>query len=194
MQHARDLGGASWVRRDGGFCTLVRMSSGFLVKHKWLLNWAPAALAVAMIACESTATMSANDTSRWLLPLWKFFFGPITPAHWGVVHFFLRKIGHFLGYGIVSLAFFYGWKSTLRVRGSLRSLWLRASYWAVLCSFLVASADEFHQHFIPGRTGSPHDVALDMCGAVAAQLLLLVWAPRSERRSRASRGAIAFFL
>jgi hypothetical protein len=46
---------------------------------KQVLNWIPAALAVAMIAGESTATMSANNTSRWLLPLWTYLFGPLAP-------------------------------------------------------------------------------------------------------------------
>jgi VanZ family protein len=36
---------------------------------------------------------------------------------------------------------------------------------------VVASADEFHQTFLPGRTGRPQDVLLDMIGACTLQLL-----------------------
>jgi VanZ family protein len=39
---------------------------------------------------------------------------------------------------------------------------------------LIASLDEFHQSFLPTRTSSPFDVVLDLCGAITAQLLLLL--------------------
>ena len=52
-----------------------------------------------MIALESTATMSSDNTSRWLYPLWVHLFGPISPARWAVVHHLIRKTGHFVGYG-----------------------------------------------------------------------------------------------
>jgi VanZ family protein len=158
------------------------MGSAFTAKLKWLLHWLPAALAVAMIACESTATMSADNTSRWLLPVWTHLFGPISMVHWAIVHHLLRKTGHFIGYGTVSLAFFYGWQSSLQA-DSIRSLWSRAAGWAILCTFLVASADEFHQSFLPGRTSSPYDVGLDLCGAIAAHFVLFLWMSRTSRRT-----------
>jgi VanZ family protein len=69
-------------------------------------------------------------------------------------------------------------------------LWTRAARWAVLCTFLVASADEYHQSFIPSRTASPYDVALDVCGAIAAQLLLFAVVPRVSRRAMLRPGAM----
>lgn len=170
------------MRGDCGFYNR-EMGSAFSARMKWLLNWMPAALACAMIAGESTATMSAENTSRWLLPVWEHLFGPISAAHWAVVHLAIRKTGHFIGYGLVSLAFFHGWKSSLRADGNLRAHWIRAARWAVLCAFLVASADEYHQSFLPGRTASPYDVVLDVCGAVAALLLLFAVVPRVSRRA-----------
>jgi VanZ family protein len=138
-----------------------------------VLHWIPAALGVAMIAAESTATMSAANTSRWLLPIWIRFFGPISARHWEEVHLLIRKSGHFLGYGLLSVTFFHGWTSSLKRNGSLRSFWRRAALLAVLCTLLVAIADEYHQSFLPGRTGSPVDVGIDLCGALAAQALVL---------------------
>jgi VanZ family protein len=44
----------------------------------------------------------------------------------------------------------------------------------VLCTLVIASLDEYHQSFIPSRTSSPIDVGIDLCGAMAAQLLLLL--------------------
>ena len=140
-----------------------------------VLDWVPALLSVVVICLESTATMSAENTSRWLYPLWVHFFGPLTPQHWAEIHHLIRKTGHFVGYGTVSLAFFYSWRQTL-YRMAVRhwSLWRRSSLAAVLCTLFIASMDEYHQSFLPSRTSSPIDVGIDLCGAITAQLLLLL--------------------
>ena len=128
-----------------------------------------------MIALESTSTMSAANTSEWLYPFWVKLFGPISLQHWNEVHHLIRKTGHFVGYGIVSLAFFYSWRQTLhRMAVKHWTLWRRASVLAVLSTLLIASLDEYHQSFLPSRTASPVDVGIDLCGAIAAQLVLLL--------------------
>jgi VanZ family protein len=140
-----------------------------------VLDWLPAALSVLMIVLESTSTMSASNTSQWLYPFWVKLFGPISSADWDKVHHLIRKTGHFVGYGVVSLAFFYSWRQTLhRMAVKHWTLWRRASVLAVGCTLLIASLDEFHQSFLPSRTASPVDVGIDLCGAIAAQLILLL--------------------
>jgi VanZ family protein len=146
-----------------------------------LLNWVPAALAVAMIACESTATMSAANTSRWLLPIWVHLFGPISREHWEIVHHWIRKTGHFVGYGLVSIAFFHSWRSSLKQSTTVQSLWRHAALLALVSTLIVAIADEYHQSFVPGRTSSPVDVLIDLCGAIAAQLAVLAVLPHLTR-------------
>jgi VanZ family protein len=144
------------------------------VLHR-VLDWLPAALSVLMIALESTATLSSDNTSHWLFPLWVRLFGPISPAYWNEVHHLIRKTGHFVGYGLVSLSFFYSWRQTLhRMAVQHWTLWRRASVLAVLCTLLIASLDEYHQSFIPSRTSSMFDVGIDLCGAIVFQLILLV--------------------
>lgn len=147
-----------------------------------LLHWLPAVLAVAVIAAESTVFMSASNTSRWLLPVWNWLFGPVTQRHWSIIHESIRKSGHFIGYGLVSVCFFYGFRTTLRASGGLRALWVRSAAFALGCTILVASADELHQAFLPGRGSSIKDVGLDTCGAVLAQLIILALMPRLARR------------
>lgn len=142
-------------------------------QFKLVLHWIPAAIGVAIIAAESTATMSAANTSHWLLPFWVHLFGPIGMHHWAEVNLAIRKTGHFLGYGSLSVAFFHGWISTFKRDGDGRPFWRKSALLAVCCTLLVASADEYHQTFLPGRTGSPVDVGLDLCGAIIAQALLL---------------------
>jgi VanZ family protein len=149
-----------------------------------ILDWLPAALSVLMIVLESTATMSASNTSQWLYPFWVKLFGPVSAAHWDEVHHLIRKTGHFVGYGVVSLAFFYSWRQTLhRMAVKHLTLWRRASVLAVLCTLLIASLDEYHQSFLPSRTASPVDVGIDLCGAIAFQLILLLIISLFSRRS-----------
>ena len=113
-------------------------------------------IGIGIIVAESTATMSAENTSRWLLPLWVKLFGPISPAHWEVVHHYIRKTGHFVGYGLVSLGFFDSWRVTLEHRWPLWRVRFRyAAGLALLCTLLLASWDEWHQSFFPGGPARP---------------------------------------
>ena len=171
----------------------IMATMGHFTRHpvvQGVLDWLPAALSVLMIALESTATMSASNTSRWLYPMWVWLFGTPTPAHWEEIHHLIRKTGHFVGYGLVSLAFFYSWRQTFH-RMAVRhwTLWRRASVLAVLCTLVVASLDEYHQSFLPSRTSSPIDVGIDVCGAIAFQLVLLLIIQRFVRRRPGYRSA-----
>jgi len=50
--------------------------------------------------------------------------------------------------------------------------------WASIAVFgtaLVASLDEWHQSYLPTRTGTVHDVFLDTGAGIAAQLILFLW-------------------
>lgn len=143
-----------------------------------ILGWIPALVGIAVIVVESTAMMSSDNTSRWLLPLWIKLFGLISPERWAVVHHYIRKSGHFAGYGLVSLGFFNAWRVTLESRWPAWPpvSWLRfrnAAALALLSTLLLASWDEWHQSFVPGRTSSARDVLLDFCGALAAHLLVV---------------------
>jgi VanZ family protein len=150
-----------------------------IARMRIFVHWIPALIGIAIILVESTAMMSAENTSRWLLPLWIRLFGPITPERWAIVHHLIRKSGHFAGYGLVSLGFFNAWRVTLERRWPAwpPDSWLRlrnAAALALLCTLLLASWDEWHQSFLPGRTSSARDVLLDFCGALAAHLVVLM--------------------
>jgi len=165
-----------------------RSSELHLVLHR-ILDWVPAGLGLLMIALESTSIMSSANTSQWLYPLWLRLFRTTSPAHWEQIHHLIRKMGHFAGYGMLGLAFFYSWRQTLhRMAVKHWTLWRRASVLAVLSALVVASLDEYHQNFLPSRTSSPVDVGIDLCGAIAFQLALLLiiqWFARRPRYSAA---------
>jgi VanZ family protein len=65
---------------------------------------------------------------------------------------------------------------------------LRAHGLAILATLLVASADEFHQSFLPNRAGQFSDVLLDTCGGVALcfALFLVMQAAAWRRRALVS--------
>ena len=143
---------------------------------RWAFSvWTPVVIAVAMICCESTSALSSQNTSSILRPILEHWFGPIRDSSWDLYHHYLRKSGHFVGYGFVAFTFLRAWLHTLDLRTPRPLLtWrLQSSLLAIVSTAIVASCDEYHQTFIPSRTGSPLDVLLDTAGACA--LCLLVW-------------------
>jgi len=132
-----------------------------------------------LIAIESTDWLSAQHTSRILYPLLHFLIG-LDLVRFEVWHHYIRKLGHFMGYFTLSFFLFRAWRATLRLPWAPR--WaLRWGAIAFFMSAMVASLDEWHQTFIPSRTGAIRDVILDSCAALTAQLLIflyLSWKPR----------------
>ena len=49
---------------------------------------------------------------------------------------------------------------------------------ALVFTALVASLDEWHQSYIPSRTGTWHDVLLDSTAALVALILIRFWIAR----------------
>lgn len=142
-----------------------------------LSAWIPAAICVVLIAFSSTDVFSAGNTSGVLRPLLQDIFGPIADHTWKTLLFDIRKSCHFIGYGIVSVIFFRAWRMTFRLSRAYSAVTasLRAAAIALLSTLVLSSADEFHQSFLPQRTGSPFDVLLDMCGAITFHLILFTF-------------------
>jgi VanZ family protein len=147
-----------------------------------LKTWIAALLWMTLIAIESTDTFSSDNTGRFLYPILHFLIG-LDVVRFEVWHHYIRKSGHFVGYFSLSVLLFRAWRATLHLpwvpRWSLR--------WATIAFFmsvLVASLDEWHQTFIPSRTGAFSDVMLDSSAALTAQVLIflyLTWRPRRMR-------------
>ena len=150
----------------------------------WLSVWLPVAIALIVIAIESTATFSAQNTGGWLRPIFERIFGPMPDARWESIHHVIRKTGHFVGYGTVGFTFLRAWLHT-RARAGISTVlaWrVECTILATMSTAVVASLDEFHQAFLPGRTGVPTDVLLDTSGACTLCLLIWLtrWRPRRE--------------
>lgn len=127
---------------------------------------------MSLIAIESTGSFSSENTGRFLYPILHFLFkvDPFQFLHW---HFYLRKSGHVIGYAVLSILCFRAWRVTIRVPGTPRwsIVWARIAFFMTA---LVASLDEWHQSYLPSRTGNVHDIVLDNTAAFAAQILLFL--------------------
>jgi VanZ family protein len=158
---------------------------------RWALirAWLPTFVWLGVIAMESTSIFTSDHTQSWVYGMLKWM-GPRLAAYSWLINAAGRKFGHFTGYAILSFLAFYGWTEFLAYWKELRFAkagktihvprrWhLRAAVLSVLVTLVAASLDEFHQAFIPGRTGVFHDVVLDTLGGVFAQILLLFWSLR----------------
>jgi VanZ family protein len=145
------------------------MSSNGRGPKFWISAWWPVAAGLCVIAIESTEAFGSEYTSGPLRLLFQAIFGQMSDARWEIVHHFIRKTGHFIGYGLLGLAWLRAWWMTLP-----RSRFLQDTTLALMGTAMTASADEYHQSFLPNRTSSPWDVLIDCCGALAMQLLVYI--------------------
>ena len=140
--------------------------------QKHLLKaWIAAILWLGIIVSESTNFGSSDHTGQLLYPLLHFLFG-LEPAHFPTWHAIIRKTGHFVGYFTLSWLLFRAWRDTFPFSGKNWSIqWARISFFMTA---LVACLDEWHQTYLPSRTGNLHDVLLDSTAALVAQIILFL--------------------
>lgn len=152
--------------------------------------WMPVLFSLVFVCFTSTAFMGGSHTQVIVDDVWRAVLGK---WHWdltGMVNGEGRKVGHFIGYGIIGLFFRHAWHTSiragmLRIGQSLATIrgMISVSALSVLSTFLVASIDEIHQCFLPGRVGSFHDVMVDTTGAIF--LNIVFWTRRAYRRRAA---------
>ena len=159
-----------WSKRRGGLLY-------------WIYIWLPVALGIAVIVLESTEWFGSDHTSHPLRRIFEYLFGHVSDDRWELIHHLIRKTGHFLGYGFIGLAWLRAWWFSLP-----HSRFIQDAFLALLGTALVASCDEWHQTFLPNRTGSPWDVLLDCTGAIVLQLLVYVFM-RTFKPKRLARAA-----
>lgn len=126
----------------------------------------------------------ASWTGRWLpllLAMGVIFFASHQPAadlpNFGLWDLAFKKTGHFLGYAGLAL---------LALRAVVDKQ--RPYLTAFLIVLLYSISDEFHQTFIPGRNGTPVDVFIDMCGAIACLWLCYWRLPNKEMKPQSAAG------
>jgi VanZ family protein len=135
-----------------------------------LKYWVPALIWLAVIFLGSSDLMSAEHTSRFLVPVLRWLKPEITADAIAKIQFFVRKLAHLTEYAILAALL---WRAVYRGT-NLKTRMSMVFVTASVVSILIAASDEFHQSFVSSRTASAGDVLIDMIGAIIG--LMLGWA------------------
>jgi VanZ family protein len=137
----------------------------------------PAFAWMLLIFVGSTDVLSAERTSRFLVPFLHWLDPQISMVTIATIHVALRKFGHLSEYAILAALLWRGLRGTFNAASKAM---------VALGTFLLAAAfaasDEFHQSFVPTRTASLHDVMIDCIGAlVGLAMCWLFWRRQLQR-------------
>ena len=137
---------------------------------------------MVLIFAGSSDVLSAEHTSRFLVPflLW---LNPSMSYHTiAAIHVVVRKAGHVTEYAILAALL---WRA---LHGSFSALSRRTiSFCTIVVAAAFAASDEFHQSFVPSRTATVHDVFIDCCGVMLAVALCILFSRQRIVASAASR-------
>jgi VanZ family protein len=148
----------------------------------FLKYWLPLLVWLGVIYVGSTSVMSAEHTSRYIVPFLLWLKPGMSPNAIWTILVVARKCAHVTEYAVLALLLWRALRSvpTLRPKGLV-------VFGAVLlgCA-LFAASDEFHQMFVKSRTPSVRDVLLDVGGAFLGLLIGAAFARRHQKKSRAT--------
>jgi VanZ family protein len=134
---------------------------------RFLSRYVPLVVWLAFISFASSGSFSAGNTSRIIGPLILWLFPNTTQETLAVVHFITRKLAHFTEYAI--LGFLAARAFSTSPRPAISTRWFLIS---VILIVSYALLDEFHQTFVPSRTGSLYDSLIDIAGGLTALLVV----------------------
>lgn len=129
---------------------------------RFVKYWMPAILWMALIFIGSTDILSAEHTSRFLVPFLRWIDPQISWAALNTIQVAIRKLGHLTEYAILAGLL---WRALRSGTGATMKTSILFGIVLIACGGFAAS-DEFHQSFVPSRTSSAHDVMIDLCGAL----------------------------
>jgi VanZ family protein len=152
---------------------------------RFVKYWLPLLLWLGVIFLGSTDLMSAEHTSRFIVPFLRWLKPDISPETLASIHIIVRKCAHLSEYAILALLLFRAAICVTNRKRSLSSLYV--SVW-IGCLF-VAIMDEFHQTFVASRGPSIRDIMIDSAGAIVG--LLIGFCEGSFKKTREdARGAV----
>ena len=135
---------------------------------------------VGVIFLGSTDLMSAEHTSRFIVPFLRWLKPDISAETLASIHFILRKCAHVGEYAVLGLLLL---RAATLMTNFKRSIPIRYLSLLGVC-LLVAATDEFHQTFVGSRDASVRDIMIDSAGAI---LGLLIGAIFGMGRARSTR-------
>jgi VanZ family protein len=153
--------------------------------RNFVFKWVPVIAWMMLIFAGSTDALSAEQTSRFLVPFLHWLDPHISFATIAAIHMSIRKLGHVSEYAILATLLWRAFRSLLP-----ESLW-----WPAIISLGgaagYATMDEFHQSFVPVRTASESDVMIDIFGAIAALVICITFSQAAARKRDQRAGQVA---
>lgn len=142
-----------------------------------LWRYGPLIFWMVFIWFASTNQFSSLNTSTVIRPLLFWLFPNLSDARAAAIHFLIRKAAHFTEYAILAClarrAFITSSYALIQQRWFESGL-LLVVIWALL--------DEFHQSFVPSRTPSIYDSAIDVAGGLTVLLICKLYGKRADKR------------
>jgi len=142
-------------------------------------RYGPVVLWMVFISIFSTAGFSSVNTSRFIGPILLWLFPNISEARLASIQFLIRKAGHVTEYAI--LAFFLRRALVTSSKLFIQRHWFELALLIIVCYALL---DEFHQSFVPSRTASIYDSAIDVIGGLTLLLIFKVCDQRIRGQRR----------
>lgn len=127
---------------------------------------------------ELNAWADAHPVIAYWLPVIFYAFGifllssisrPPTPPGAQEITFF-AEYTHFVEYLIFGIILYFAFFSLEKVKFKTQ-----AAIISIVTGMFYGASDEFHQTFIPGRSGTITDFLVDCLGIASAQLILGLW-------------------
>jgi VanZ family protein len=140
--------------------------------------WLPLLIWLGVIFVGSTNVMSAEHTSRYIVPFLLWLKPGMSPKAIWTILVVTRKCAHVIEYTVLALLLWRALRSVPVLRPKMFIV-----FGAVLvgCA-LFAASDEFHQTFVKSRTPSVRDVLLDVAGAFLGLLIGARFARRHRQQ------------
>ena len=151
--------------------------------RRFLQYLLPLLVWLAVIFIDSTDLMSAEHTSRFIVPFLLWLKPDISPETVASVHFLVRKFAHMGEYAVLAFLLFRVATCMANIKWSM---WILCVIIWSICLF-VAATDEFHQTFVRSRGPSIRDIMIDSGGAILGLFIGAVFA-----RRRLNPGQISF--
>lgn len=153
-----------------------------------LLSFLPALLLLFLIFGFSAQDGEASGSLSFQISLYLVqLFSPLLPAAMSedvlleraeLIHIFVRKAAHMTEYFLLALSL----QLPLAAWLSKVLSWKTRIFIGFFSTVIFAALDEFHQSFVPGRSGNFTDVCIDSIGAIAASFCLFIFSFIAQKK------------
>lgn len=136
----------------------------------------PAVIWMIFIFIESSMTaQTSSGQSNIIVDMIHSWF-PVDNSQLDMISFLVRKCAHITEYIILTLFIYYGF-----YKNDHTSL-----LYTFLISLIYAGLDEFHQLFVPGRSGQFQDVMIDSIGIIIGLCCISIFQKIKKNRHLSS--------